>query len=812
MVARLQSFLSASSQPAATVVSTSAPQAPERPVAEAIQATPREVDDNGLSELLLEAFQIESSEHFGSIREFLGTCPAYDVDALNEAYRCAHSLKGAARACSLRAIERLAHRTEALFAAARDDGIPLDGPVLSAIGRALDVMEDCGLEDKDPDSVAGCTELLAELERLRAGVEVQPSAESSVDSRSGAGTVETVGRTVASAPTVEPIAPDEPFQAEDVPTPTRPQRAPRKSQGVDTVRVHAEDLDRILHSTGQVLGECREQTRLEANVRGLGSRLLVLQKEWEFLRRSLGRHIHSLGGDSVLSGVGKYLDLQDREIRLLRRETTELMQAQKRSVSSLRVLGHQLQNSVRRARMVPVEAVFQGFRKMVRDLARDDGKEVEFRARGLQVFVDRMVLQALKDPVMHMLRNAIAHGLEEPSVREANGKPRVGTLGLTAEVIGDRLQLSLDDDGRGINFDDIRKKAVASGVAAEKAAALATKDLVGYIFQAGFSTARSVSDLSGRGMGLSVVHESVTSLQGGVTLQEKDGPGTCFVISVPVSFATHRLVVARLHDQVFAFPAHAVERLVRVPLSHARKIGGRLTISLEDRVVPVVSLAQLLELGEQVVCAEDDLLSVVVVSTGTQRVALAVDALLDQRDAVIQRLDPPAGWNRRLAGVVHLEDCGLVLVLNPSDLVERSSAFDCVDSFKSRASVPAAPEIPTVLVVDDSSTTRTLETGILETHGYRVVVAADGIEGLKKLRAHDIDVVVTDVEMPKMDGFGLVAAIKKDPVLGATPIIMVSSLHKVETQQRGLDLGADAYIVKSRFDHQDLLDTVKQLL
>ena len=775
-------------------------------------AVARDSEDNGLNALLLEAFEIESNEHLESIREFLGSCPAYDVDALNEAYRCAHSLKGAARACTLRAVEKLAHHAEALFAAARDDGLTLEGNLLEAIERALDMMEDCGLEDPDPNGLAGCPELLVTLERLLSGGDTVESSDVAPDA-----TVQESERAEAETarPRTEVVLAAEACKAE-VPSTQSTSQRPVRSHGIDTVRVHSEDLDRILHSTGQVLAECQEQSRLQGKVEGLGCRLLGLQKEWEFLRRSLGRHIHRFGDDPVLSSVAEYLDLQDRELRWLRRETSELMQEQKRGSSSLRALGYQLEGSVRRARMVPTESVFQGFRKMVRDLARDEGKEIEFRASGLQAFVDRMVLQALKDPVMHMLRNAISHGLEDPGVRDAAGKPRVGTLTFSAEVIGDRFQVSIDDDGRGVNFDDIRKKAVATGVPPEKAAAMPPEDLVGYIFQAGFSTAASVSDLSGRGMGLSVVHEAVNALQGGVTLQAKEGPGTCFVISVPLSFATHRVVVVRLHRNVFALPVHAVEKLVRVPLSDTRRVGGRLTVPLDDRIVSVLSLAHVLGMDVQEVCTDNDLLSVIVISTGMQRVALAVDAFLDQRDAVIQRLDLPAGRDRRLAGAVQLEDLGLALVLNPSELIACSSELDCVDSFKSRgegeSSTASTNEPSTVLVVDDSFTTRTLETGILETQGYNVVIAADGIEGLNKLRTHDIDLVITDIEMPRMDGFDLVAAMKQDAELSRTPIIMVSSLHSQEVQQRGLDVGADAYIVKGTFDHQDLLDAVEQLL
>ena len=438
---------------------------------------------------------------------------------------------------------------------------------------------------------------------------------------------------------------------------------------------------------------------------------------------------------------------------------------------------------------------------------------------------DRLVLQALKDSLIHALRNAVHHGIEPAAERLRSGKPAVGQIALILQADGNRLTIEVRDDGRGLDLVRVAELAAEREVpGATDAANRGPDDLARLLFQPGFSTAEEVTEVAGRGMGLSVVQEAVTRLQGEATLGPASGGGTELRISVPLSIATHRLLLVACSGQSFALPVHAVERLFRVPLQDAISIEGVPHLRLMERadgtrsvpatmtehLTPLASLSQLLGFPAEPVPATEHR-PLVVLRSGAKRLAVVVDGFIALREALLKPLAPPASKLKQYAGAMLLEDGSVCLVLNPWHLVEQTELLAQPVVFEP-ASPRIEPRIPTVLVVDDSFTTRTLETSILETRGYVVRSAVDGVEALSRLRAEKIDLVITDLQMPRLDGFGLLAEMKQDQRLAHIPVIIVSSMDRREDQQRGLSLGADAYIVKRKFDHQELLQAVEQIL
>jgi two-component system, chemotaxis family, sensor kinase CheA len=483
-----------------------------------------------------------------------------------------------------------------------------------------------------------------------------------------------------------------------------------------------------------------------------------------------------------------------------------------RSSWAMRNLGKQLQQDVWQARMVPAESLLEGYRKMMRDLARDESKEVEFRATSSGVHADRRVLEALKDPLMHVLRNAISHGIEAPRERVAKGKTPGGLVTLRIDTEGQRLTIAVQDDGRGVDLARVVEVAVRQGILSEvEAAHRSPRELAPILFRPGFSTSRSVTDLSGRGMGLSVVHEAVRRLQGEVELRPADGAGTSIHLSVPLSISTHRLLLVSCGGQPFAVPIHRIERLHRIRLNSIQTVEGKPVIMLDGQPAPLFRMHQLLSLEHSSASAQPDVLRVMVVPYRNGRAAVAVDAFLWETDAVIQDLGPAAPRDGKVSGGILLEDGVVAFVLNLTELLD-TSAHGLEPSFSMLPE--AAPEQAprSILVVDDSLTTRTLERSILEAHGYRVRVAVDGMEALELLRAEKADLVIADIQMPRLDGFGLLAALKKDQNLNQIPVIMVTSLEGPEDQERGLVLGAEAYIVKRKFDQGELLAAIRQIL
>jgi two-component system chemotaxis sensor kinase CheA len=466
--------------------------------------------------------------------------------------------------------------------------------------------------------------------------------------------------------------------------------------------------------------------------------------------------------------------------------------------------------------MVPAESLLEGYRRMMRDLSRDEGKEIEFRATSAGVRADRRVLEALKDPIMHLLRNAVSHGIESPSERTRKKKSRGGLVTLGVDANGQRLTVTIQDDGRGVDFARVAEVAVRDGIVSESDTAhRSPQELTRILFRPGFSTSAAVTSISGRGMGLSVVYEAIRRLQGDLDLQPAPGGGTIITLSVPLSIATHRLVIVNCGNQIFAIPILGIERLQRIKLSDIETVEGKPVVVLNGQPVPLAGIHGLLGLEHASSRTDPDSLQIVILRSGSNRVALAVDSVLRETDAVIQDLGPAAGCGGRISSGVVLDNGSIAFVVSPMELIE--SAVQLPSQLKSfsleKAPEPAPEPTPSsILVVDDSMTTRALEKSVLEAHGYQVRIAVDGVEALARLRQERADLVIADIEMPRLNGFGLIEAMKQDRSLKSIPVIIVSSLERREDQERGLALGADAYIVKRKFDQEELLAAIRQIL
>jgi two-component system chemotaxis sensor kinase CheA len=729
-----------------------------------------------IHQTLASIFQAEHAEHLGQIRSILALLEnlpeAKGRAELDEAFRRAHSLKGAARAVDLPPVEGLARGLETLFSRVREGALQLDTRTTRVIHQVLDSSEDylaVFRENRTPEEPAAALRAIEEL----------------------------LGRQTVTV-TGSPISPLQTPPSSDV------------FQPAEIVRVAGESLDRLVRSTGQILTESLRQKTVTAEMVTLRHQIAEMEGEcWRF-RKAAAAPLRRLAKTAEFSSVTGYIEIVERKVRALAGQARLACLQQQRSAWSLKSSAERLQQDVWSARMAPAEDLFEGFRKMVRDLARDEKKEIEFRLNGSGVRADRLVLQALKDPLMHLLRNAISHGIETPLERESKGKPRAGSLTVNIESQRGRLIIEVEDDGRGVDLEKVAQVAAERGILSDAPGAGSPQDLARIIFRPGFSTSSSVTDLSGRGMGLSVVYETVRRLQGEVDLRSKEGPGASILLSVPLSVSTYHLLLVSSQGQTFGIPTHGIERLYRVKVEQIETVEGKPAVNLGGRRIALYSLANLLRIGDGAAASAPGILPVMLLRSGTRRAAVAVDEFLTERDALIQELGIPCPATGNVSGGVLMGEGTVSVVLNPAGLVETctQSATPVLKHAKSAsAAIPAS-----ILVVDDSITTRSLERSILEGNGYRVRVAVDGLEALQLLRAEKADLVIADVQMPRLDGFGLLAAMKADKQLDRIPVIIVSSLEQPEDQQRGLDLGADAYVVKRKFDQRELLDVIQQLV
>lgn len=773
-----------------------------------------------LNQKLLNAFQIEHLEHLEGIRSALvrvekasghaGGSSDSAREALEEAFRCAHSLKGAARIIGLAAVETLAHHLESFFSRLRASPSALEKEPQSVVQLTLDSIEDATAAFLRGEPVAPPQQILQELNRLLAA---EPAP-------------------VNSQPMLQPMPPkpvqETPAAAEEA----KPQAAARPAE---SVRLSAESLDRLLQSSGQLLTAGLQQETLVRELRELAKEIAALDKRWQNVKRrtlnsrsdptaeiataeiaTAGIAAARIGpahdGASTASAdqFDNHVELVDRQFHSITRRARGIIQIQQRNSALNRQLADQLRDDVRRARIVPAESIFQGFRKMMRDLAHDERKDIDFRVSGLETEADRAVLQALKDPLMHVLRNAVCHGIEPPQRRSAAGKSSQGRVSLSLEAVGNQLIVTVEDDGRGIDLRQVSQQAARQGlISSSDAAGLSDEKLLDILVRPGFSTCERVTALAGRGLGLAIVHETIARLQGRISVRPREGGGTIVSLAVPTTVSSHRIMLASCGGQTFGIPLSAIETVLRVDASKVETIEGRAMLSSNGELISLVSLAALIELNGSEL-SPTERLTLIVLKSAARRLAIAVDGLLAERDAIIQEIGPPASKSIYFSGGILREDGSVALVLDPAAIVKRSAEPDVA----SRACRPAvaAKQSPAILVVDDSVTTRTLETTILQSHGYQVLVAVDGAEALDRLRAEHVDLVISDIQMPRLDGFGLLEEIKSDARLSATPVIIVSSMESREYQERGLRLGADAYVVKRNFDHQELLQVIEQLV
>jgi two-component system, chemotaxis family, sensor kinase CheA len=615
-------------------------------------------------------------------------------EAVEELFRDAHTIKGAAGMLGLDDVRALAHAFEDVLAGVRERG-SFPSELVEPLLRAADA-----LRRQVAGEVETAADLLDELEARR---------------------TEVVGAAVAAAPVSE----------EDSPHPA----AGRERA---SIRVRAEKLDRLLNLVGETV-----------------------------LHRRRLEHVLAARAPARADPVSDELDFGDRLLDDLKDATTGL-------------------------RTQPLGSITGGFPRAVRDIAAGEGREVELRVRGAETELDRVILEGLTEPLVHLLRNAVAHGIEPPAERERAGKPRAGLLQLSAEQRGATVSVTVSDDGRGVS--------PALCAEAERVGSLAE-----VLTPSGLSTADEVTELAGRGVGLAAVKSHVEAFGGGLEIESEPGAGTRVRLLLPLTLALLEVLLFERAGQAFALPLHAIEELVAV--DDTLSLAGRPSLELRGHAVPVFDLADVLGARASALPARPP---AIVVSAGGRRAAVLCDRMLGEQEVVVKSLGPLLVSVRGYLGAAILGDGRIALIVDPLPVARAMTTGRAAPAAVKATHAPAKPK---VLVVEDAFTVRELQRSILETAGYRVVTARDGNDARKRLaEEQDITLVVTDVEMPNMDGIQLVEAIRADPRTQALPVVVVTSRGGEEDRRRGIDAGADAYMAKRSFDQQALLETVERLI
>jgi two-component system sensor histidine kinase and response regulator WspE len=477
-------------------------------------------------------------------------------------------------------------------------------------------------------------------------------------------------------------------------------------------------------------------------------------------------------------------------------------------------LADRLNREVVASRMRPFGDGVQGFQRMVRDLARSLNKDVQLVIEGLSTRVDRDILAKIEAPLNHLVRNAVDHGVETPEERRAAGKPAQATITLEATHSAGMLSIIVRDDGRGIEPEILRRKVVEKGLtSAVMAENLSDAELMEFLFLPGFSTRDQVTEISGRGVGLDVVHSSVQEMRGVVRATSTPGQGLQFHMQLPLTLSVVRALLVEIGGEPYAFPLARIDRTIKIHRDHIETMEGRQYFTLGNQHIGMLSANQVLELAEP--AQHLDELPIVVLGERLDRYGLVVDRFLGERNLVVQTLDPRLGKIQDVGAAAILEDGSPCLIMDVDDLIRSMDiliAGGRLDRLETGDTGIHHHRGKRVLVVDDSITVREVERNMLASRGYAVDVAVDGMDGWNAVRTGHYDLVISDVDMPRMNGFEFVAHIKGDPALKSTPVMIVSYKDREEDRARGLEVGADYYLTKGSFHDETLLDAVLDLI
>jgi two-component system chemotaxis sensor kinase CheA len=512
--------------------------------------------------------------------------------------------------------------------------------------------------------------------------------------------------------------------------------------------------------------------------------------------------------------VTKLLGQCDAQMQKLRENNVKLYDHASTLAFHLDPIIDELQANMKKIRMLPLSAIFDGFPRMVRDIATQQGKEVNLLISGEETELDKKVLDGIKPSLIHILRNCIDHGIEEPEVRTALGKQRVGTIKVSALHEADNVVITVEDDGRGMDIDQIKQTALKKQLATnDDLERMTDKEILNIVFMNGYSTSPVVTDVSGRGIGLDIVRRDIINLKGRVTLTTQKNGGSKFTLVLPLTIAIIQVLLVEVQDMIFALPMLPITESVKVKMDDVSTIEGRMAISLRGHTVPLVALSEVLELPpvqEDKEKAGGEMMVVITTSLDS-RIGFVVDRIVGEEEVFIKSLGKHLGKVKNVSGAIIMPTGEVVIVLDMADLIAHSALS--LPAMAGRKNVPELKrKEKKILVVEDAFSTRELEKTILETHGYLVDTAVDGLDALDRIAGTHYDLIVSDIEMPRMDGFELCKTLKKKEGYADIPFVMVTALQKEEDKRRGMEVGAAAYIVKSAFEQTGLLDTIERLV
>ena len=787
-------------------------------------------------EKLKATFKLEAAEHIQTISSGLldldkGPDSKEKALILETIYREAHSLKGAARAVSLRDVEKICQSIETVLSLLKKGELQPETSILDSVLDSIEAVSKL----VSSDEVLPIGDLLQRLANISSGTGPHPN---NLDQKH----LETLSniRPSAPAPEAKPVSQAVP-QMEDIQqrqvtvppsaieptskTTVNPKSESKSLSQSETIRIKTSKLDSLLYQVEEMVAIKMAANQRVTDLRQVKASLDAYRKHWSktypearIIKNMLEspQYRDALGSfKSPLAKILDYLDSNEKALRALETRMKTLSSMAENDSRQATTMVDDLLDDMKSVLMLPSSTLLEIVPRLVRDLARDQKKSIKLTLDGGDTELDRRILEEMKDPLIHLVRNSVDHGMEEPVVRTHAGKPAEGSLSISISQLGaKKAQIIVSDDGQGIDVAKVKQSALRKNLISEQEnRGLSDEEAMSLIFKSEVSTSSIITDLSGRGLGLAIVREKVDKLGGTLQVNSILGSGTTFRIQLPVTLATFRGTLVKVGSEIFVIPTANVMRVGRVKKDLIQTVENRDTIEMNGRVLSLVRLSDVLEMDSETAVDEElQFVSILVLGASDQQIAYSVDAILNEQEVLVKNLGRQLSRVRNVSAGTVLGSGQVALILNVSDLILSAMRITGPSLAAHTQKSQLEHVKKSILVVEDSITSRMLLKNILESAGYEVQTAVDGVDAWTILKTNNFDVVVSDIEMPRMDGFELTSKIRTEEKFKNLPVVIVTSLESREDKERGIDVGANAYIVKSGFEQNNLLSVIRRLI
>jgi two-component system, chemotaxis family, sensor histidine kinase and response regulator WspE len=773
ILSRLESILQSKTEPSTPVTANA-------PVTNESIPTTFTVPGN-IDAVMLDLFRTELDHNIQSLSDGLLSLGdnVSDAKLLENMMRASHSIKGAARLLGIDVVVKISHVMEDCFVAAQQSKITLNDDSIDVILKCIDMLK----------AIA----LLSSAEHsgwIEANSHQASALISALNTIKQGGTTSSIEKSTTQAPKKAPAGPE-----------IKP--AVASSQDA-VVRVSAARINALMGLAGELSVSSHWIRGYSEDMRNLKKKHNELIDSIDHLRNILeDRHLTELESNLFMSMQSRAENYRES----LTFQLINLDDFDRRTVSLTSRMNHEIIAS----RMRPFRDATQGYKRMVRDISRALNKKITLLIRGEDTQVDRDILEKIEAPINHMIRNAIDHGIELPSDRIAAGKPEQGTIILEAKHSAGQLSISVTDDGRGVDIEMLRSKVLKRNLVSKNMAnKLSKSELLDFLFLPSFSTREEVTELSGRGVGLDVVHSTLQELRGKIHSNTELGNGMHIQMELPLTLSVIRCLLVTICDELYAFPLASIHNLKRINRADISVMEDKQYITLNDKNVGLIHCAQILGMTSD---TDPEDIPIVIIGDWNALYGLVVDSFVGERNLALRPLHKRLGKVKDISAAALTNDGDPILIFDVDDLIQSVRTIvsdkDIIKVGKGRGNETPAKR---VLVVDDSLTVREVEKKLLESRGYTVDIAIDGVDAWNTVRTGNYDLVISDVDMPRMNGIELVKLIKNDAALHKLPVMMVSYKDRAEDKQRGLDAGADYYLTKGSFHDETLIDAVKDLI